>query len=127
MSLIHISGFINGEFLPISELAQPVYDPGQLTIQVGTITNTTLDQVNSAIEVAHQAFLHWRNSSIAERQQCLKQTAEIIFQQKDLLKELLVSEHGGMLWEAETDFYLGSGLMGMYAQASHDVLSSKEI
>lgn len=127
MSLVHVSGFINGEFLPTSTHAQSVNDPGQLTKQVGTITNTSLEEVNHAIEVAHQAFLSWRNTSITERQQCLKQAAEIIFQQKDLLKELLVSEHGGMLWEAETDFYLGSGLMGMYAQAPHDVLSTKEI
>ncbi|MHA3117060.1 aldehyde dehydrogenase family protein [Acinetobacter sp. ANC 4635] len=127
MSLVQITGFINGEFLPASDQTQPVYDPGNTSQQIGTISNTSLDDVKNAIESAHQAFLAWRNTTVAERQNYLKQAADLIFQQKDILKELLVSEHGGMLWEAETDFYLGSGVMSMYAQAPDDLLTPKEI
>ncbi|GAA5012471.1 aldehyde dehydrogenase family protein [Acinetobacter puyangensis] len=127
MSLVHITGFINGEFLPMSNQLQPVYDPGNTTNQIGTISNTPLHDVEKAVKSAHQAFLKWKDTSIQERQDFLKKAAELIFQQKDQLKELLVSEHGGMLWEAETDFYLGSGVMSMYAQAPHDILIPKEI
>ena len=127
MSLVHISGFINGDFLPIATQTQPVYDPGNFTHQIGSISNTSLNDVENAINIAHQAFLSWKDSSIAERQNCLKQAADLIFQKKDELKELLISEHGGMLWEAETDFYLGSGVMSMYAQAPDDLLIPKEI
>ncbi|OUY06233.1 aldehyde dehydrogenase family protein [Acinetobacter populi] len=127
MSLVHITGFINGEFLPMSNQLQPVYDPGNTTNQIGTISNTPLHDVENAVKSAHQAFLKWKDTSIQERQDLLKKASELIFQQKDKLKELLVSEHGGMLWEAETDFYLGSGVMSMYAKAPHDILIPKEI
>jgi acyl-CoA reductase-like NAD-dependent aldehyde dehydrogenase len=127
MSQVQITGFINGEFLPVSDQIQPVYDPGNTTNQIGTISNTSLNDVENAIKVAHQAFQKWKETSIQERQELLKKSAELIFQQKDLLKELLVAEHGGMLWEAETDFYLGSGVMSMYAQAPNDILAPKEI
>jgi acyl-CoA reductase-like NAD-dependent aldehyde dehydrogenase len=127
MSQVQITGFINGEFLPPSVQIQPVYDPGNSTQQIGTISNTSLDDVNNAIEAAHKAFQTWKDTPIAERQELLKKASELIFQEKDNLKELLVSEHGGMLWEAETDFYLGSGVMSMYAQAPDDFLVPKEI
>lgn len=127
MSLVQITGFINGEFLPVSDQIQPVYDPGNTTNQIGTISNTNLNDVENAIKTAHQAFQKWKDTSIQERKELLKKSAELIFQQKDCLKELLVTEHGGMLWEAETDFYLGSGVMSMYAQAPDDLLKPKEI
>lgn len=69
MSQVQITGFIKGEFLHPSDQIQPVYDPGNSTQQIGTISNTSLDDVNLAIEAAYKAFQTWKDTPIAERQE----------------------------------------------------------
>lgn len=82
MSQVQITGFINGEFLPPSDQIQPVYDPGNSTQQIGTISNTSLDDVNKAIEAAHEAFQTWKDTPIAERQELLKKHLSSFFKKK---------------------------------------------
>lgn len=124
---IQVSSYINGKFLPTSNQVIVVTDPGNTDRTVGHISNASLDDVNFAIECAHAAFGSWKNSTIQQRQDCLTKATAVIMEQKDRLKELLVREHGGMLWEAETDFYLGAGVMSMYAQADDTLFKVSEI
>ncbi|MGP5174358.1 aldehyde dehydrogenase family protein [Psychrobacter immobilis] len=124
---IKVSSYINGKFIPTSSQVVVVTDPGNTDGTVGHISNASLDDVNFAIECAHAAFGSWKNSTIQQRQDCLTKATAVIMEQKDRLKELLVREHGGMLWEAETDFYLGAGVMSMYAQADDTPFKVTEI
>lgn len=124
---IQVSSYINGKFLPTSNQVIVVTDPGNTDRTVGHISNASLNDVNFAIECAHAAFGSWKNSTIQQRQDCLTKATAVIMEEKDRLKELLVREHGGMLWEAETDFYLGAGVMSMYAQADDTLFKVSEV
>jgi acyl-CoA reductase-like NAD-dependent aldehyde dehydrogenase len=67
--------------------------------------------VNRAVETAHAAFESWRATSPAERAGLLLQAAELLTAVAEELAPLLVREHGGALWEAQTDFVLGNGVL----------------
>lgn len=53
----------------------------------------------------------WRRTSPEERTQKLLAAADILSGSAEELAPLLVREHGGVLWEAQTDFALGTGVL----------------
>ncbi len=99
-----------------------IRDPGRLSDVVGHIAVGTAADVDRAVQAAHRAFLSWRNLSVEERLDKLSAATQALQNAAEELKTLLVREHGGMLWEAETDFYLGTGTMHYYASIAEAFL-----
>ncbi|PLS18600.1 aldehyde dehydrogenase [Bacillus sp. M6-12] len=109
-----------------TEKYEEVRDPGKLTDIVGRIAVGSADDVDKAVQAAHQAFLLWRNTPVQERIQKVSEAAQVLQASAEELKALLVREHGGMLWEAETDFYLGGGATLFYASIAESFLKPNQ-
>lgn len=88
-----------------------VPDPGRLDDVVARVAVGTADDVDRAVRQAHSAFSDWRHTSPADRAQKLLAAADILSGSAEALAPLLVREHGGVLWEAQTDFALGTGVL----------------
>lgn len=107
--------FINNEEL-FTDKNMEVRDPGDLSTVVGQAALGTEEHVDQAVRAAHEAFLTWRDTNIEERKVLLAEAAKVVQEASSKYKELLVKEHGGVLWEAETDFMLGAGTLKMYSE-----------
>lgn len=125
-SIVDVLSFSNGQDI-ISESYTDIYDPGALDQLVGRVGVCSESQVNKVIEEAHQAFKTWSKTSVEKRKNLLGQASALLPQLIDEYRDLLVREHGGVKWEAETDFMLGSGALGMYAQIPDEVLAVKHV
>ncbi|MBW0114433.1 aldehyde dehydrogenase family protein [Pseudonocardia abyssalis] len=88
-----------------------LHDPGKLDDVVARVAVGTVEDVDRAVRVAHAAFPGWRDTPAADRVQKLLAAADILGGSGEELAPLLVREHGGVLWEAQTDFGLGTGVL----------------
>ncbi|NEW36029.1 aldehyde dehydrogenase family protein [Nocardia cyriacigeorgica] len=100
-----------------------VYDPGRLDNVVARVAVGTPADVNKAVEAAHAAFPAWRGTPPAERARVLLTAADALAGSSAELAPLMVCEHGGMLWEAQTDFGLGTGVLQHTLSLLEDFLS----
>ena len=95
-----ITHFINGEYWnQPAQSTGDVYNPalGQVT---GKVDFATVELVNHAVEVATNAQLEWRNSSLAKRTQVLFAFREILNSRKEEIAKLITAEHGKVLSDA---------------------------
>jgi len=106
--------FINNEEI-FTDNNMEVRDPGNLSTVVGHVSLGDKMHVDQAVRAAHEAFLTWREKDVEERKALLAQAAKVVHESASKYKEILISEHGGVLWEAETDFLLGSGTLQLYS------------
>lgn len=104
-----------------------LYDPGNLNELVGEVALGSKQDVDKAVQAAHKAFQTWKTTPADQRAQYLLKAAEVIEKEaQGDLPSLLVKEHGGMLWEAETDFYLGNGVLQYYSSIAEDFMKSEQ-
>ena len=96
------------------------HDPGRLDCVASRVAVGTADDVDRAVSRAHRAFLTWRDTAVKERVAALMQAADIVQSSAEELAPLLVREHGGVLWEAQTDFMLGTGVLQHTASLAED-------
>ena len=107
---LQIGHLINGE-MTTGDSFRDHRDPGRLTEVVARLAVGTPADVDRAVDAAHQAYLSWRTVAPAERASKLLEAAEVLSGSAEELAPLLVREHGGVLWEAQTDFALGTGVL----------------
>lgn len=88
-----------------------VHDPGRLDDVVAQVAVGTAEDVDRAVRAAHTAFPGWRDTPVADRVQKLLAAVGVVAGSGEELAPLLVREHGGVLWEAQTDFGLGAGVL----------------
>lgn len=88
-----------------------VHDPGRLDDVVAHVAVGTERDVDRAVRAAHAAHPAWRDTPVAERAQKLCEAADALAGSADELAPLLVREHGGVYWEAQADFGLGTGVI----------------
>ncbi|WP_030166003.1 MULTISPECIES: aldehyde dehydrogenase family protein [Actinomycetes] len=105
-----VGHLINGELTTVTDYDE-VRDPGRLGDIAARVAVGTPQDVNRAVEAADKAFRSWKKVSPAERAQLLLQAAEVLSGCGADLAPQLVREHGGVLWEAQTDFGLGTGVL----------------
>lgn len=117
--------FINNQEVSAQSYFE-VRDPGKLNEVIGEVALGTSDDVDKAVRAAHNAFLSWKNVSVNERVQLILAAAKVLQDSMHELKTLLVREHGGVLWEAETDFYLGNGVLHYYASIVENYLKPEQ-
>jgi acyl-CoA reductase-like NAD-dependent aldehyde dehydrogenase len=103
-------GHLIGGQMSASNL-RDVHDPGRLNEVVAQVAVGTVEDVDRAVRAAHAAFPGWRDTPVAERVRLLMAAADVIAASGEELAPQLVREHGGMLWEAQTDFGLGTGVL----------------
>ncbi|MGW6655831.1 aldehyde dehydrogenase family protein [Rhodococcus sp. NPDC055024] len=104
-------GHLIGHELTVADNYDNLFDPGRLDDVVARVAVGTPADVNRAVEVAHEAFKSWKNVAPSERSRLLLEIADVLAASAEDLAPLLVREHGGMLWEAQTDFGLGTGAL----------------
>ncbi len=117
---------IDNKEIPTQQYAQ-VRDPGKLTDIVGTVAIGTGADVDQAVTAAHKAFLSWRNVDVKERIEKILATVAVLEDSMSELVPLLVREHGGMLWEAETDFLKGAANLRYYSGLVENFLKPEQI
>jgi acyl-CoA reductase-like NAD-dependent aldehyde dehydrogenase len=103
-------GHLIGGQMSASDL-RDVHDPGRLDEVVARVAVGTAEDVDRAVRAAHAAFAAWRDTPPAERARLLTVAADIVAGGGEDLAPQLVREHGGVLWEAQTDFGLGAGVL----------------
>ena len=81
------------------ERTAPVYDPA-LGRQTGEVSLASTDEVDAAIDVAHQAFEQWRHASLAKRSAVLFTFRQLIVEHRDELAAAITAEHGKVLSDA---------------------------
>lgn len=99
-----------------------IHDPGRLDETVARVALGTADHVDRAVRAAHGAFPAWRDTPVAERVRLLLAAAEVLGGSAEELAPLLVREHGGVLWEAQTDFGLGTAILQHTSSLTEDFL-----
>ncbi|KFG72877.1 aldehyde dehydrogenase family protein [Streptomyces mutabilis] len=104
-------GHLIGHRIADVDAYDEVRDPGRLDDIVARVAVGTPDDVDKAVRIAHEAYQSWRSVPAPERAELLLKAADVLTQSADELAPLLVREHGGVLWEAKTDFALGTGVL----------------
>jgi acyl-CoA reductase-like NAD-dependent aldehyde dehydrogenase len=105
-----IGHVIAGEMVAPEEV-RDVPDPGRLDDVAAQVAVGTGADVDRAVRQAHSAFQVWRRTPPEERAQKVLAAADILSGSAEELAPLLVREHGGVMWEAQTDFALGTGVL----------------
>ncbi|MEU0468855.1 aldehyde dehydrogenase family protein [Amycolatopsis sp. NPDC006131] len=118
-------GHLIGGETPADNL-RDVHDPGRLDEVVAQVAVGTAEDVDRAVRAAHAAFPGWRDTPAAERVQKLLAAADLLAGSGEELAPLLVREHGGVLWEAQTDFALGTGVLQHTSSLVEDFLRPVE-
>lgn len=95
-------------------------DPGRLDTVASRVAVGTAADVDRAVRRAHDAFGSWSRTPVADRVAALMRASEILQSSAEELAPLLVREHGGVLWEAQTDFMLGTGVLQHTASLTED-------
>jgi acyl-CoA reductase-like NAD-dependent aldehyde dehydrogenase len=87
-----------------------VHDLGRLDDAVARVAVGSEADVDLAVRSAHAAFPGWRDTPAAERVRLLLAAADVVAGNDAELAPLLVRERG-VLWEAQTDLGLGTGVL----------------
>ncbi|KAJ3272812.1 hypothetical protein HDV01_005253 [Terramyces sp. JEL0728] len=86
-----ITNFISNAHTPVSGETLPVQSPGTGKT-IAHVQLSTQDQVNSAVEQAHSAFLSWSNRTVKDRVQYLIRFHQLVIKHKDELADLITKE-----------------------------------
>ena len=73
----------------------------------GTVNFADLTTVNMAVQAASSAFDSWRHSSLTKRTQVLFAFRELVNKNKEKIAELITSEHGKVLSDAQGEVTRG--------------------
>ena len=121
----HVGHLIGGQ-MTASDL-RDLHDPGRLDEVAARVAVGTAADVDDAVRAAHTAFSSWCDTSPAERVRLLMAAADIVGGSGENLAPLLVREHGGVLWEAQTDFGLGTGVLQHTASLVEDFFIPRQL
>ncbi len=75
---------------------KPVFNPASGE-QTATVSLATAGEVDAAVRVAHEAYLEWRDVSIAKRTKTMFRFRNLVEANVDALASTLTSEHGKVL------------------------------
>jgi acyl-CoA reductase-like NAD-dependent aldehyde dehydrogenase len=118
-SIPRVGHLIDGEMTTVGDL-RDVHDPGRLQDVVAQVSVGTVADVDRAVRAAHVAYASWRQTPASERAALLMAASDLLTTHSGELAPLLVREHGGVLWEAQTDFVLGTGVLQHTASLVED-------
>lgn len=94
---------------------------------VATFPDATREEVDAAIQAAHDAFLSWRRSPYATRTAVLRKAAELMRVYKRRYAELLTLEMGKTIAEAEAEVDLSADILDYYAERGKTLLAPENV
>jgi len=102
-----VSHWINGS-LTTDKASQvgEIFNPATGKIS-GTVNFADITTVNQAVQAASSAFDSWRHSSLTKRTQVLFAFRELVNKNKEKIAELITSEHGKVLSDAQGEVTRG--------------------
>lgn len=109
-NIVKVGHLISGDMVGSGDYRNHA-DPGKLSDIVAKVAVGTADDADRAIRAAHDAYLSWKKLTPKDRVEMIMKAGEVLGDSTEDLAPLLVREHGGMLWEAQTDFALGKGVL----------------
>jgi len=126
IDVVKIGHVISGDMVEANEYRDHV-DPGKLSDVVARVAVGTANDAERAIQAAHEAYLSWKKLAPGTRVGLLMKAGEVLGESAEELAPLLVREHGGMLWEAQTDFALGKGVLQHTASLAEQFFEPEQI
>jgi 1-pyrroline-5-carboxylate dehydrogenase len=106
---------IDGERID-TEHKIPSINPSHPAEIVGDIAAASLEQANRAIEIAHERFQTWKNTSAEERAAYLFKAAELVRERRFHFNAVLVYEVGKSWIEADADTAEAIDFLEFYAR-----------
>jgi 1-pyrroline-5-carboxylate dehydrogenase len=106
---------VDGERI-FTEKTIPSLNPSNPSDVVGDVSAASLEQANRAIEIAHERFATWKNTSAEERAGLLFKAAELARQRRYHFNALMVYEVGKSWVEADADTAEAIDFMEFYGR-----------
>jgi len=107
MSIRRIPMLINGQMVQSqSERWIDVLNPANQEV-VAQVPMATIEEVDGAIENAHEAFQSWKKVSLGQRMRIMLKLQQLIKENTGKLAELITLEHGKTLPDAEGEVARG--------------------
>lgn len=119
------TGIIDGKAIVDKEV--PLYNPADLTEQVGTAGSVTLQQVSQALKIAHQAFTDWNQTPAEERAQIIIHAADLMEQDMIELVYLCVKEAGRSVVDAMAELREAIDFCRYYGQQIGDFWGQRDL
>ncbi|RZJ33475.1 MAG: NAD-dependent succinate-semialdehyde dehydrogenase, partial [Flavobacterium sp.] len=92
---------------------------------VKTFEEITDDELQSKIEIAHNAYLSWKNVPVAERQKLLLKVASIMRERKSELARLVTTEMGKLIRQSEGEIEMCASVYEYYANNAAEFLQDR--
>jgi len=77
----------------------PVYNPATGR-QTGEVAFATVEEVDRAVQAAKEAFVEWRQMSLAKRAELFFRIRELVHERREEVARILTAEHGKVLSDA---------------------------
>ena len=106
---------INGERIT-TEKTIPSINPSNPAETVGEVSSASLEQANRAIEIAHERFATWKNTTPQERANYLLRAAELVRERRFHYNAVMVYEVGKSWIEADADTAEAIDFLEFYAR-----------
>nr|WP_130736578.1 NAD-dependent succinate-semialdehyde dehydrogenase [Flavobacterium sp. J27] len=87
----------------------------------------TNEQIDHAIEKAHQTFYSWRKTTLTERALILSRVAEILRSRKNELAKLITLEMGKLIKQAESEIEYAASIFEYYSKNGVDFLKDEPV
>ncbi|KAF4457426.1 succinate-semialdehyde dehydrogenase (NADP+) [Fusarium austroafricanum] len=115
-SLLVDKSFINGEWVSsVSSKTFDVYNPATNTV-IGSAPESTVDDLNTAISAASDAFSLWRAKSGRQRAKIIRKIAELIVENKSDIGKIITAENGKAKTDAEGEATFSAGFFEWFAE-----------
>lgn len=106
--------YINGEFISHTDTFEVINPSTNKTI--GSVPNLGVKECKTAIEIAHEAWLTWKDTTVAERSSIVRRIFELIHTYKNELAEIMTLESGKPLSESLGEVEYGNAFVEWFAE-----------
>ncbi|WP_425435105.1 CoA-acylating methylmalonate-semialdehyde dehydrogenase [Oceanobacillus timonensis] len=102
-----LQNFVGGQWIePKSEKTESVYNPATGEV-IANVPVSSSEDVDYAVQVAHEAFQEWRELAVPKRARILFKYQQLLVEHSDELAELITIENGKNLQEAKGEVQRG--------------------
>ncbi|MEM4039960.1 MAG: aldehyde dehydrogenase family protein, partial [Thermoplasmata archaeon] len=124
-----IMNFVNGDYIkPENDGKYPVYNPAFGEI-IAEVSEAKREDVNMAIDLAHDAYVKWSHIPVVERIKYLFKLENLMWENLNELAEITTNEHGKTFEESKGDVIRAIQNVESAAAATYHIMgnSNKEI
>lgn len=118
--------YIDGQFVDDATHYREVLSPLNQKC-IGYYVHATIDQVDQAVQAAHDQFKHWSTTTVQQRADYLAQIAQGLRQREQQLIDLQMLNNGKPQHEAEVDVQDAIATFEYYAQLADHLQLAEEV